>query len=99
MGVSLPSLHQWSLEANEQKIRTTDFLRLQRPEPIAIGPVENHLAKAIPAKVDEFGIKGQSVYTALPHIDIEKLSCNLFLFYLFFGWGKGGKCVMHHGAP
>ena len=54
-------------------ISRSNFLRFQQPEPIVGGPVATY-----PAMVEEFGIKGQSVYTALfTNIDMVNFPCQL----------------------
>ena len=54
-------------------ISKSDFLRLQQPEP-TVGDRE----ASYPAAVDTYGIKGQSVYTALfHHLDMETFTCKL----------------------
>jgi len=54
-------------------ISKSDFLRLQLPEPVIGDPSIN-----CPSAMEEQGIKGQSVYTALfHHLDMETFSCKL----------------------
>ena len=53
-------------------VSRSDFLRLQQPEPIIGSPSD------YPADVEMFGIKGQSVYTALfYHLDMEDFACKI----------------------
>ena len=50
-----------------------DFLCLQQPEPVVGGPLSTY-----PPAVENHGIKGQSVYTALfHHIDMKAFICKV----------------------
>ena len=54
-------------------ISASDFRRLQLPEPIVGGSADN-----LPAGVEERGIKGKSIYTALyNNTDMETFACKL----------------------
>ena len=54
-------------------ISRSDFFRLQRPEPTVGGPQADY-----PDAVEEHGIKGRSVYTAIFHnLDMEIFTCKL----------------------
>jgi hypothetical protein len=85
-GVALGALIHARLEVTGQKIAHidflvdfiywisgSDFLRFDLPEP-TIG----YSSTKYPAAVEVYGIKGQSVYTALfHHLDMETFSCRL----------------------
>ena len=54
-------------------ISVQGFYLLQQPEPVVGGPSLNY-----PSAVDEQGIKGQSIYTALfDHVDMETFTCKI----------------------
>jgi len=84
--VDLKPLIQARLEATGEEVQRIDFIvalilwilpskfrHLQQPEPIVGEPSADY-----PAAVEEHGIKGQSIYTALfDHHDMETFTCKI----------------------
>ena len=72
---ALPSLEAFKRKADLLKITiwifASDFLRLQLLEPIV-----GDAPMGYPSIIDDYGVKGQSIYTALfDHLDMETFVC------------------------